>query len=96
MLVSIVALAAPTVALASTEALVVATEEPAGSTTAGPQFEEGSVPAEIAPPAASADEEQPWTTRFLAPTLLAIGVITLVGSVLYYGVRLRSRFEVID
>ncbi len=51
-------------------------------------------PAVEAPPEAAEEEEAPWTTRFLAPTVLAIGVIALVGSVLYYGVRVRGRYKV--
>lgn len=51
-------------------------------------------PAVEAPPEAAEDEEQPWTARFLAPTVLLLGVVALGGSVLYYGIRIRGRYKV--
>jgi hypothetical protein len=61
-----------------------------------PVFEEGQEPAVIAPPASESETEQPWTSRFLAPTLLVIGLLALIGAIVYYGVRIRSRYEVVD
>ena len=98
MLVGIV-LAVPVGAHASSGgSMVVATEEPTGgeATTEAPAFEPGQEPAVIAPPASEEAVEPPWTSRFLAPTLLVIGLIALVGSIAYYGVRVRSRYEVVD
>jgi hypothetical protein len=51
-------------------------------------------PAVEAPPEAAEDEEQPWTARYLAPTVLLLGVVALGGSVLYYAVRIRGRYVV--
>jgi hypothetical protein len=54
------------------------------------------VPAEEAPAPEAEAEDEPWTARFLAPTVLAIGVITLLVSAGYYLVVVRGRYEVID
>lgn len=51
-------------------------------------------PAVEAPPEAEEEEEQPWTQRYLAPTVLLLGVVALGGSLLYYGLRIRGRYRV--
>jgi len=51
-------------------------------------------PAVEAPPVAAEDTEQPWTERFLAPTVLAIGVLSVVGAAGFYLVRVRGRYTV--
>ncbi len=79
------------------DGLILATEEPAEEEMSDePMFEEGMEPAEIAPAESEAEEDQPWTARFLAPTLLVIGVLVLVGSFAYYGFNVRGRYEVVD
>lgn len=97
-LLLVTVIVAPAAALASSPPIVVATEEPApeDEVSEEPQFPPGQEPAEIAPSDAAEEEEQPWTARFLAPTLLLIGVLALVASLAYYGVRVRSRYEVVD
>jgi len=97
LLVALVVVVAPAAALATSNGFVVATEEPADDATSDePQFEEGQEPAEVAPADSADEDEQPWTARFIAPGLLTIGVLALVGSIAYYGVRVRSRYEVVD
>jgi hypothetical protein len=94
-----IVLTLPTVALASADgSVILATEEPSDEEAPPeePTFEEGQEPAVIAPPASEQETEQPWTSRFLAPTLLLMGLIALVGAIAYYGVRVRSRYEVVD
>lgn len=54
----------------------------------------GDAPAVEAPPPAVDDEEAPWTSRFLAPTVLALGVVAVGGALLFYGVRVRGRYRV--
>ncbi len=40
------------------------------------------------------DTEAPWTERFLAPIVLTLGVICVVGATVYYFVRVRGRYQV--
>ena len=75
-------------ALAFTEAPPETTAEEVGSS--------GVTPAEEAPPAAVEEEDQPWTARFLAPAVFALGVLITVATVVGYGWRVRSRYEVVD
>ena len=49
-----------------------------------------------ADPEAADDDEQPWTTRFLAPLLLTIGVVGLLVSAVGYAFRLKARYRVVD
>ncbi len=53
-------------------------------------------PAVEAPADAVDEVEQPWTARFLVPILLLMGVAALVGSALYYGMRIRGKYRVIQ
>lgn len=97
LVLSVVAI--PAAALAqSTAPIVLATEEPAPEDEVAeePQFPPGQEPAEVAPEPSDEDDEQPWTARFLAPALLLIGVLALIASLVYYGVRVRTRYEVVD
>lgn len=65
----------------------------AASAGAG-QIVAGDAPAVEAPPDGGEEEEDPWTARFLAPTVLLLGVVALGGSVLYYGARVRGKYRV--
>jgi hypothetical protein len=56
----------------------------------------GVTPAVEAPASGGEEEEQPWTTRFIAPGLLVLGIIAVVLVVVYYGVRMRGRYEIVD
>lgn len=53
---------------------------------------------EPAVPAAPAEEEEaadsPWTQRFLAPTVLALAGVGLIGALVYYGARVRGKYKV--
>ena len=59
-----------------------------------PGSELGIEPAVEAPPEVEEAEDRPWTQRFLAPTVLALGVLGLIGSIVYYGVRVRGKYRV--
>jgi len=58
--------------------------------------ESGIEPAVDVLPAEVDDEEQPWTARFLAPTVLALGVVGLVVATVVYGLRIRGRYRVVE
>ena len=40
--------------------------------------------------------EQPWTQRYLVPTLILLAVIAVGSSLLFYVVRLRGRYTVVE
>ena len=54
----------------------------------------GIEPAVEAPPVEEPDDARAWTQRFLAPAVLALGVLGLIGSMIYYGVRVRGKYRV--
>ena len=54
------------------------------------------IPAVEAPEPEEEEDEAPWTQRFLAPATLVLGVISVVGVVAYYGLRIGGRFRVVD
>jgi len=51
-------------------------------------------PAVETPAPAVEGTEKPWTVRFLAPTVLAIGVLSVVAAAGFYLVRVRGRYTV--
>jgi hypothetical protein len=83
-------------AAASGAELVAFTEAETEEAEPAEENTSGVTPAVEAPGGAAEDEEQPWTTRFLAPGLLVIGIIAVVLVVVYYGVRMRGRYEIVD
>lgn len=60
------------------------------------QISEDFDPAVEAPPEDEAEEDLPWTARYLAPTLLVLGVIAVIAAIGYYVVRLRGRYNVVN
>jgi hypothetical protein len=65
-------------------------------TEAPMESELGIEPAVEAPAEVEEEEEQPWTQRYLAPTVAVLGLGGLIGAVAYYGIRIRSRYEVVE
>ena len=61
-----------------------------------PENTSGVTPAVEAPAGETEEEEQPWTARFLAPALLVLGIVAVVLVVVYYGVRMRGRYKIVD
>lgn len=59
-----------------------------------PVFENGE-PAVVVPPAASAEDEQPWTSRFIYPTIVAATFILIVGLIIAYNRSIRDRYIVV-
>ena len=53
-------------------------------------------PAVEIPEAEEADEEAPWTARFLAPAVVVIAAITVGASLAFYVVRIRGRYRVVQ
>ncbi len=52
-------------------------------------------PAVEIPEEAPADEEPPWTARYLAPTVLAMAAVVLAMVIVFYAVRVRGRYRVV-
>lgn len=75
-------------------AAAIATEAETESTTTTAADPDAIVPAVEVPAVAEEAEEPPWTTRFLAPATLALGVLGVVGAAAYYGVRIVGRYRV--
>ncbi|MCI0545614.1 MAG: hypothetical protein L0Z49_14420 [Actinobacteria bacterium] len=71
-----------------------ATEADTESTTTAATTGDEVVPAVEAPPAEEEEEDVPWTTRFLAPATLALGVVGVVGAAAYYGARVAGKYRV--
>jgi beta-lactamase regulating signal transducer with metallopeptidase domain len=44
---------------------------------------------------AEEEEDQPWTSRFLVPTVLAIGALGVVAAAAFYVVRVRGKYRVV-
>jgi hypothetical protein len=53
------------------------------------------VPAVEAEEGAEEEAEQPWTSRFLVPTVLAMGALGVVAAFGFYVVRVRGRYRVV-
>jgi hypothetical protein len=65
------------------------------ATTAPVAFE--YTPAEVIEPAPVAPVDQPWTTKFLVPTGLALATVAVFVTVVQYFVRVvRSRYKVVE
>ena len=46
------------------------------------------------PPIDPIEAPDPWTTRFLIPTILALTVVVIGGVVVYYLVAIKGRYKV--
>ncbi|MFP5331469.1 MAG: hypothetical protein ACLGHX_03770 [Acidimicrobiia bacterium] len=54
-------------------------------------------PATIVEPPPPSPEDQPWTTKFLVPTGLALATVAVFVTVVQYFVRVvRSRYKVVE
>lgn len=89
LLVVLAALPAAAFTEGETEGEAEVVEEDQGS-------ELGIEPAVEAPPVAEEETEFPWTQRFLAPTVAALAVLGLIGSIVYYGLRVRAKYRVVQ
>lgn len=58
--------------------------------------EGGVAPAELAPPVADELAEDQWTAKFLAPTVALLGLLGVVVSIALYGLRVRSKYRIVD
>jgi hypothetical protein len=55
------------------------------------------LPAEVIEPPPASPVDQPWTTKFLVPTGLALATVAVFVTVVQYFVRVvRSRYKVVE
>ncbi len=92
----LVALAAfvPAVAVAADAPLLLAAEESEESEVENTGIPSGA--AVDAEPLSEDELEQPWTTRFLVPTVMALAVLGVLASIAYYAMRIRGRYTVVE
>ncbi len=57
---------------------------------------ESITPAVPAPPPDEVDDEQPWTVRFIYPTLVAVTVILIGGLIIGYNRSIKRRYTVVS
>lgn len=58
-----------------------------------PVFENGE-PAVVIPPIEEEPEEQPWTSRFIYPTIVAVTIVLLIFLAIWYNRNIRRKYEV--
>jgi hypothetical protein len=72
------------------------TEGETTETTVAPeQISEGEGPAVEAPPAEIDEPEQPWTARFIYPTIVIATVVLILGIAIGYNRKIRKRYQVV-
>jgi hypothetical protein len=71
-----------------------AEEEPGAEVVEPTQLESGA--AVEVPPAEEAEDEQPWTVRFMYPVIVGGSLLLLIFITLYYFVRIKGRYEVVE
>jgi putative copper export protein len=89
--VLLVALASPSFATVDENEV----EDVTTTTVEAPVFEDGE-PAIVIPPIEEAEEEQPWTARFIYPTIVIGTLLLIVGLIWAYNRRIRHRYVVQD
>jgi hypothetical protein len=71
------------------------TDDESTATTEPVAFE--YLPAEVIEPPPASPVDQPWTTKFLVPTGLALATVAVFVTVVQYFVRVvRSRYKVVE
>lgn len=93
----IAALLASSVLLVAAPAAAQTTDTTVPSETTTTAVSTDYQPAVETPPAEAADVAEPWTTRFLIPTLLALATIVLFATaVRYFTNVVRTRYRVVE
>jgi len=77
------------------QGMVLATAEAEDETDVVEEPATDVTPAVEAEEAAEDEDDQPWTSRFLVPTVLAMGALGVVAAFGYYVVRVRGRYRVV-
>lgn len=72
----------------------VAQEEEGETTEPAVTVDDGGAAVPV-PPEEIAEEEKPWTARYLPQLLVLLTVLVVWGIAAYYFIRIRGRYEVI-
>lgn len=73
------------------------TEEDTVTTTIAPEpVSENGEPAVVIPPVAEVEDEQPWTARFIYPTIVVVTILLIVGLAIGYNRSIRNRYIVVS
>lgn len=95
-LVAVFALVIPAAAVATTGFGGDSATEPTSDDRSALELAAEDGPAVEVPPAEVEEDEKPWTTRYLVPITLLLGLVAILGSLAYYGFRIRGRYRVAD
>ena len=71
-------------------------QEGEGETTETTEVVDDGGAAVPVPAPEEADDEQPWTARYLPETLVLLTVLVIGGIAAYYFFRIRGRYEVVS
>ncbi len=70
--------------------------ENTGTTLSPAQISEGEGPAVPAPPPDEKNVDQPWTARFIYPTIVIITILLIIGLVVGYNRGVIRRYKVVS
>ncbi len=87
--VALLAMAAPALATAESE------PEEVTTTTVEDPFADGDAPAVVIPPPEEAEDDQPWTSRFIYPTIVIGTILLIIGLIIGYNHSIRNRYKVV-
>jgi hypothetical protein len=94
----LLAIASSVIVVCALPALATESQTDPGSTTttvAEPTFENGE-PAVVIPVIEPKEEAQPWTARFIYPTIVVVTVLLIVGLLIGYNRSIRHRYRVVS
>ena len=66
------------------------------TTVVSEQISEGEGPAVEAPVVEVEEQEQPWTARFIYPTIVIVTIVLIVGLAIGYNRTIRNRYQVVS
>ena len=88
--VLVLLVAVPGVAAATQEE-----EEPSPAATEETEFDSGGAAVAVRPEEAE-EADEPWTSRFMYPLLVVGTLVLIVFLILYYFLRIKGRYEVVE
>ena len=96
LLMAVLFVMVPVAAQASSTVLAFTAEAEDEEAPVETTFAPGEEPAVVTPPTEAEERDIPWTGRYLAPVLLLGGVLVAIAYFVFYGARVRGKYEVVD